>query len=152
MLEQQLVNALSLGCVYALFALGFTLIFGVLGVINLSHGAVFMVGAYAAVQAMARFDLPLWAGLLFAFVFCGLFGLLIDFLVLQAAARAQRAAPDPDDRHHRRRDHPEQRRAGHLRRRERALPGRHDVRTNRWTSRASTSRRWNSASSWCPSC
>jgi branched-chain amino acid transport system permease protein len=83
MLEQQLVNALSLGCVYALFALGFTLIFGVLGVINLSHGAVFMVGAYAAVQAMARFDLPLWAGLLFAFVFCGLLGLLIDFLVLR---------------------------------------------------------------------
>jgi len=83
MLEQQLVNALSLGCVYALFALGFTLIFGVLGVINLSHGAVFMVGAYAAVQAMARFDLPLWAGLLFAFAFCGLLGLLIDFLVLR---------------------------------------------------------------------
>jgi branched-chain amino acid transport system permease protein len=42
-----------------------------------------MVGAYAAVQAMARFDLPLWAGLLFAFVFCGLLGLLIDFLVLR---------------------------------------------------------------------
>jgi branched-chain amino acid transport system permease protein len=83
MLEQQLVNALSLGCVYALFALGFTLIFGVLGVINLSHGAVFMVGAYAAVQAMAHFDLPLWAGLLFAFVSCGLLGLVIDFLVLK---------------------------------------------------------------------
>jgi branched-chain amino acid transport system permease protein len=83
MLEQQLVNALSLGCVYALFALGFTLIFGVLGVINLSHGAVFMVGAYAAVQVMARFELPLWAGMLFAFAFCGLLGLLIDFLVLK---------------------------------------------------------------------
>jgi branched-chain amino acid transport system permease protein len=83
MLEQQLVNALSLGCVYALFALGFTLIFGVLGVINLSHGAVFMVGAYAAVQAMARFDLPLWGGLLFAFLFCGLLGLVIDVLVLK---------------------------------------------------------------------
>jgi branched-chain amino acid transport system permease protein len=83
MLEQQLVNALSLGCVYALFALGFTLIFGVLGVINLSHGAVFMVGAYAAVQAMARFELPLWGGMLFAFVFCGLLGLLIDYLVLK---------------------------------------------------------------------
>ncbi len=83
MLEQQLVNALSLGCVYALFALGFTLIFGVLGVINLSHGAVFMVGAYAAVQAMARFDLPLWGGLVFAFLFCGLLGLVIDVLVLK---------------------------------------------------------------------
>lgn len=83
MLEQQLVNALSLGSVYALFALGFTLIFGVLGVINLSHGAVFMVGAYAALQLIARFALPLWAGLLFAFLVCGLFGLAIDFLVLR---------------------------------------------------------------------
>ncbi len=83
MLEQQLVNALSLGCVYALFALGFTLIFGVLGVINLSHGAVFMVGAYAAVQAINRFDFPLWGALLFAFAFSGLLGVLIDFLVLR---------------------------------------------------------------------
>ena len=82
-LEQQLVNALSLGCVYALFALGFTLIFGVLGVINLSHGAIFMVGAYAAEQAVASFALPLWGALLFAFMFCGLLGLAIDFLVLR---------------------------------------------------------------------
>ena len=83
MLEQQLVNALSLGCVYALFALGFTLIFGVLGVVTLSHGAVFMVGAYAAEQAVVRFAFPLWGALLFAFVFCGTLGLLIDFLVLR---------------------------------------------------------------------
>ena len=61
MLEQQLFNALSLGCVYALFALGFTLVFGVLGVINLSHGAVFMVGAYAALAAVQNLGLPLWA-------------------------------------------------------------------------------------------
>jgi branched-chain amino acid transport system permease protein len=82
-LEQQLVNALSLGCVYALFALGFTLIFGVLGVINLSHGAVFMVGAYAAVEAITRLHMPLWAGIVFSFVVCGLLGLVIDVLVLR---------------------------------------------------------------------
>jgi branched-chain amino acid transport system permease protein len=82
-LEQQLVNALSLGCVYALFALGFTLIFGVLGVINLSHGAIFMVGAYAAEQAVVRLGFPLWGALLFAFLFCGLLGLAVDVLVLK---------------------------------------------------------------------
>jgi branched-chain amino acid transport system permease protein len=82
-LAQQLVNALSLGCVYALFALGFTLIFGVLGVINLSHGAVFMVGAYAAEQAVMHFALPLWAALVFAFLFSGVLGLVIDLLVLR---------------------------------------------------------------------
>ena len=52
MLAQQLVNALSLGGVYALFALGFTLIFGVLNVVNLAHGAMFMLGAYTALQAV----------------------------------------------------------------------------------------------------
>ncbi|GAB3630235.1 ABC transporter permease [Pandoraea terrae] len=82
MLEQQLVNALSLGCVYALFALGFTLVFGILGVINLSHGAVFMVGAYAALAAVAKFNLPLWAALIAAVVISGFAGLLIDVLVL----------------------------------------------------------------------
>ena len=83
MLEQQLFNALSLGCVYALFALGFTLVFGVLGVINLSQGAVFMVGAYAALTAITRLHAPLWAAVLFAFAFSGAVGLLIDRLVLR---------------------------------------------------------------------
>ena len=83
MLEQQLFNALSLGCVYALFALGFTLIFGVLGVVNLSQGAVFMVGAYAALTAITRLHAPLWAAIAFAFAFAGLVGLLIDRLVLK---------------------------------------------------------------------
>ena len=83
MLEQQLLNALSLGCVYALFALGFTLVFGVLGVINLSHGAIFMVGAYAALQAVTKLGLPLWGSLLAAFLVSGLLGLVIDALVLR---------------------------------------------------------------------
>ena len=83
MLEQQLVNALSLGCVYALFALGFTLVFGVLGVVNLAHGAVFMLGAYAALEAVVRLGLPLWAALIAAFLVCGVVGLLIDVLVLR---------------------------------------------------------------------
>jgi branched-chain amino acid transport system permease protein len=87
MLEQQLVNALSLGCVYALFALGFTLVFGVLGVINLSHGAVFMAGAYVALTVVTRFHAPLWVALPAAFVACGALGLLIDVLVLKPLRR-----------------------------------------------------------------
>lgn len=83
MLDQQLVNALSLGSVYALFALGFTLVFGVLGVINLSHGAVFMIGAYAALEVVTRLSFPLWASLLAAFLVAGGFGLAIDWLVLK---------------------------------------------------------------------
>ena len=87
MLEQQLVNALSLGCVYALFALGFTLVFGVLGVINLSHGAVFMVGAYAALQVVTRWAFPLWAALITAVIVSGALGLAIDMAVLRPLRR-----------------------------------------------------------------
>ena len=91
MLEQQLVNALSLGCVYALFALGFTLVFGVLGVINLSHGAIFMIGAYAALEVVTKLSFPLWAALVAAFFVAGGFGLAIDYLVLRPLR--QRNAP-----------------------------------------------------------
>jgi branched-chain amino acid transport system permease protein len=87
MLDQQLVNALSLGCVYALFALGFTLVFGVLGVINLSHGAIFMIGAYAALTVVTKLSFPLWASLIAAFLISGAFGLLIDVLVLKPLRR-----------------------------------------------------------------
>jgi len=83
MLTQQLLNALTLGSVYALFALGFTLVFGVLAVINLSHGAVFMIGSYVALVVVTRFAMPLWFGLLLAMAASGTLGLLIDVLVLK---------------------------------------------------------------------
>lgn len=83
MLEQQLLNALTLGSVYALFALGFTLVFGVLAVINLSHGAVFMVGSYAALALVTRLEAPLWAAMLGAMLVSGTLGLLVDMLILK---------------------------------------------------------------------
>lgn len=90
MLLQQIVNALSLGGVYALFALGFTLIFGVLNVINLAHGAVFMLGAYAALQAVTALGLPLLAALAAALLVAGAAGWLLDRFIL-APLRARQA-------------------------------------------------------------
>jgi branched-chain amino acid transport system permease protein len=87
MLEQQFVNALSLGCVYALFALGFTLVFGVLGIINLAHGAVFMVGAYVALTFITKLGVPLWVSVILTFVASGALGALIDWLVLKPLRR-----------------------------------------------------------------
>ena len=83
MFAQQLINALSLGSVYALFALGFTLVFGVLGVINLSHGAIFMLGSYAALLLVEKLAMPLWLALLAAMLVTGTIGLLVDFVVLR---------------------------------------------------------------------
>lgn len=83
MLAQQLINALTLGSVYALFALGFTLVFGVLGVINLSHGAIFMLGSYIALLLVSSFQMSLWMAMLLAMLVCGLLGVVVDFLVLR---------------------------------------------------------------------
>jgi branched-chain amino acid transport system permease protein len=83
MLEQQLLNALTLGSVYALFALGFTLVFGVLAVINLAHGALFMVGSYSALALVTRLNAPLWLAMLGAMLVSGTLGLLVDVLILK---------------------------------------------------------------------
>jgi branched-chain amino acid transport system permease protein len=95
MLEQQLINALSLGSVYALFALGFTLVFGVLGVINLSHGAIFMLGSYTALLLVDKLAMPLWLALLAAMLVTGMIGLAVDYLVLKPlrARNAPHLAP-----------------------------------------------------------
>jgi branched-chain amino acid transport system permease protein len=90
MLTQQFVNAVSLGGVYALFALGFTLVFGVLGVVNLAHGAVFTLGAYSALQAVMLLQLPLPAAILIAALITAAAGWLLDKLIF-APLRARQA-------------------------------------------------------------
>ena len=90
MLAQQFVNAISLGGVYALFALGFTLIFGVLNVVNLAHGAVFMLGAYTALKVVVALQLPLPAAILAAMLVTGGAGWLMD-LVIFAPLRSRQA-------------------------------------------------------------
>jgi branched-chain amino acid transport system permease protein len=94
-LAQQLINALSLGSVYALFALGFTLVFGVLGVINLSHGAIFMLGSYIALLLIEQLAMPLPLAMLCAMLATGCIGLIVDYLVLRPlrARNAHHLAP-----------------------------------------------------------
>ena len=55
---QQLVNGVALGSVYALIAIGFTLIFGVLRLLNMAHGEIYMLGAYLAYLLLTILNLP----------------------------------------------------------------------------------------------
>ncbi len=63
MLSQQLVNGLVLGSTYALFALGFSLIFGVLRVINLTYGFYFSIAAFVALAVASQFGTNIWVAL-----------------------------------------------------------------------------------------
>lgn len=83
MLAQQLLNGLVTGSTYALFALGFTLVFGVLHVLNLAHGAVFMVGAFAGLYAVTAAELPLPFALLVAMLTGGLVSVAVDWFALR---------------------------------------------------------------------
>ncbi len=77
-LPQQVINALALGSVYSLFALGYALVFSVLGLLNLAHSAVFMWGAYLGWAAVTIFGLPLAPAILVAVLGAGLLSVLLD--------------------------------------------------------------------------
>ncbi len=75
---QQVANGVFLGSIYALFAMGYTLVFGVLDLLNLAHSAVFMLGAFIGLQLVVAAGWPLWAAVLGAIAAGGLLGVLID--------------------------------------------------------------------------
>jgi branched-chain amino acid transport system permease protein len=75
---QQIVNGLFLGSIYALFALGYTLVFGVLDILNLAHQAVFMICAYAALALVVHLHLPMYAAFPVAVLVGGLLGMAVD--------------------------------------------------------------------------
>ena len=57
MLLQQIINGLTVGGVYALIALGYTLVYGILELINFAHGEIYMIGAYLGIIFLGRFVL-----------------------------------------------------------------------------------------------
>ena len=77
-MPEQLYNAIFIGSIYALFAIGFALVFSVLDILNLAHPAVFMLGAFVALFCMSTLGLPAAAAVVIAFVATGLFGIVLD--------------------------------------------------------------------------
>jgi branched-chain amino acid transport system permease protein len=75
---QQALNGVFVGSIYALFAVGYTLVFGVLDILNLAHQAVFMLAAFVALALVADAHLPLWAAMAVAVLFAGLLGIVLE--------------------------------------------------------------------------
>lgn len=93
---QHMVNGTSLGSIYALIALGYTMVYGILKMINFAHSEVYMVGAFAAYYAASRFGISQSPGflsliilLIIAMVVCATLGLVIE----RFAYRPLRSAP-----------------------------------------------------------
>ncbi len=92
MLAQQLLNGVLLGAGYALFALGFTLMFGVLRVINLTYGFYFSAGAFVALFLTRDAGFGIWTALPLAAMAAGAMAVVLDWLLLARLRR--RGAPE----------------------------------------------------------
>ena len=88
-LLSNVINGISLGSVYAIIALGYTMVYGIAKMLNFAHGDVIMVGAYICFCAMSYLNLPPVVGVLLAIVVCTLLGMLIERL----AYKPLRSAP-----------------------------------------------------------
>lgn len=75
---QQLINGLALGSVYALLALGYTMVYGIIQLINFAHGEIYMIGAFAGFYSATTLKLPLIPTLLIAMVVSALAGIIVE--------------------------------------------------------------------------
>ena len=97
---QQLINGLTLGSVYGLIAIGYTMVYGIIGMINFAHGDIFMVGAFVALIAFILFALTsialpivLILVLLIAMVFTACYGWTVEKLAYKPLRKSFRLAP-----------------------------------------------------------
>jgi branched-chain amino acid transport system permease protein len=83
MFAEQLINGVTLGSIYAIVALGYTLVFGVLDIINMAHGEIFMCGAFIGMTVVTSMGAPLWAGFLGAILATAALGYLLERFALR---------------------------------------------------------------------
>jgi branched-chain amino acid transport system permease protein len=90
-MDQQIVNAIFIGSIYALFAVGYTLVFGILDILNLAHSAVFMLGAAVAYSLAINHGQNIWLAFVLAIAVSAFMGLVIEHVCLRPLRR--RKAP-----------------------------------------------------------
>src|SRR3990170_5716647 len=103
MLLQQLINGLTLGAIYALIALGYTMVYGILELINFAHGEIYMIGAYlgiillAVLTVLGLTESHLLLSLLLVFVvsalICAAYGLTLERIAYRPLRQAPRLSP-----------------------------------------------------------
>src|SRR5512144_1530069 len=103
MFSQQLINGLALGAVYALIALGYTMVYGILQLINFAHGEVYMLGAYLGIivlgvltaAGLTAYSLPLslLVTIAVSMAFCSVYGAAIERLAYRPLRNATKLAP-----------------------------------------------------------
>ena len=84
---EQTINGLQTGSIYALIALGYTMVYGIVKLINFAHGDILMVGAYATLIAVSH-GMPLIVAIILSIVICAILGVVIDFFAYRPIRNA----------------------------------------------------------------
>lgn len=87
-----LISGIRLGSIYAIIALGYTMVYGIAKMLNFAHGDVIMIGAYSAFVALYRADLPLPIALIISIIICTLLGVIIERLAYKPLRQASSLA------------------------------------------------------------
>jgi len=88
-LLEQIINGLVLGGIYALIAVGYTMVYGIVKLINFAHGEIFMFGGYFALICISA-GIPFWLALPISMLLCAVMGMLIDLLAYRPLRNAPR--------------------------------------------------------------
>lgn len=87
-----LISGIRLGSIYAIIALGYTMVYGIAKMLNFAHGDVIMIGAYSAFVALYRANLPLPIALIISIIICTLLGVIIERLAYKPLRQASSLA------------------------------------------------------------
>ena len=87
------VKGISLGSVYAIIALGYTMVYGIAKMLNFAHGDVIMVGAYISYTVMYNLKMPVWMSIVAAVIFCTVLGITIEKIAYKPLRMGSRLAP-----------------------------------------------------------
>ncbi|AMB99449.1 ABC transporter permease [Aerococcus urinaehominis] len=89
---QQLINGLSLGSIYALMALGYTMVYGIIGLINFAHGDIYMVGAFVGYGLVTRVGLGVFPSIIISMIFTAILGVIIERVAYKPLRKSTRIA------------------------------------------------------------
>ncbi|MBO4825223.1 MAG: branched-chain amino acid ABC transporter permease [Lachnospiraceae bacterium] len=83
-----LINGISLGAVYAIIALGYTMVYGIAKMLNFAHGDVIMIGSYVVFCVVSMLNLPVWLGILLSVLVCTALGVTIEAIAYRPLRQA----------------------------------------------------------------
>ncbi len=89
---QQVINGITLGSVYALIAVGYTMVYGVIELINFAHGEVYMMGAFFSFTMVTSMGLSIWVAFPVAIALCAVMGVILDIVAYRPLRNAPRLA------------------------------------------------------------